>query len=87
MKYSLGVLLCIAIVLLIIDRQLRINPFLQRANGSIEGMANNGTRSRVGTRCGTDLYPCPPPLRCGNGMCISEEMTMPIEANPLPVLP
>jgi len=38
-------------------------------------------------RCGTDLPACVTPLRCGNGFCISQRTTMPIESAPLPVLP
>ena len=89
MKYALTTIAVIAVVLLILDRYFRINPYLKRMGSTItmEGMYNNGTSSQLGKRCGTDLYPCRPPLRCANGMCISEETTMPTERHPLPVLP
>jgi len=43
--------------------------------------------SQQPARCGVDLPACPSPLRCGNGVCIPQETTMPIESYPLPVYP
>lgn len=52
-------------------------------NGSLENLIN----PIPVIRCGTNLPACVSPLRCGNGFCISQETTMPIESAPLPVLP
>lgn len=89
MNYSLGVLLLIAVALLVIDRYVRIQPLLDRGLIQQEGFASNtGTRvGNDGIRCGVDLFPCPENLRCANGMCMSYDLTTPVERNPLPVRP
>jgi len=92
MDYQLGIIGLIAIVLLIMDRYVRINPILNGnriVNNDMEGFKlNTGTGSnRAGRRCGVDLPPCRSTLRCGNGMCISQNETMPVEAHPLDVRP
>lgn len=89
MKYHLGILLVIAIALLVIDRYVRIVPLLNKGILRPEGFASNtGTPvGAKGTRCGVDLFPCAENLRCANGICMSYELTMPVEMNPLPVLP
>ena len=89
MDYQLGILGFIAVALLVVDRVIRINPLLNKLKVDAEGFRmNTGTGSRrAGTRCGVDLFPCASNLRCGNGMCISQKTTMPIEAYPLPIYP
>jgi hypothetical protein len=84
MKISFSTVLYIVLGVVILAVFYRNLPVIE---SSMEGMANNGTKTLRGTRCGTDLYPCPSPNRCANGMCISEDTTMPVEAHPLPVLP
>jgi hypothetical protein len=88
MKYQLAVFVLIAFALLIIDRNVRILPYID------SGMINEGFKVNSGTvgnpkgkRCGVDLFPCADGLRCANGMCISQGETMPVELNPLPVYP
>jgi hypothetical protein len=89
MKYHLCVLLLIAVGLLALDRYVRIQPLLDRGILQQEGFkSNTGTLTRKnGVRCGVDLFPCAEHLRCANGMCMSYELTTPVEKNPLPVLP
>lgn len=89
MKYEIGVLALIALCLLVADRYLRINPMLKSSCNTCgkEGFTlNTGTKPRS-SRCGVDLFPCPNNEFCGNGQCISQNMTMPVEAHPLPVFP
>jgi len=87
MDYQLGIIGLIAVVLLIIDRYVRIESILKGNRVVTEGFKlNTGTGSKkTGRRCGVDLSPCASNLRCGNGMCISQNETMPVEANPLEV--
>ena len=89
MDYQLGILGFIAVALLVVDRVMRINPLLNKLKVGSEGFkVNTGTGSMIaGKRCGVDLFPCGGNLRCGNGMCISQKKTMPIETYPLPVYP
>jgi hypothetical protein len=68
----------IAFALLVADRYWRINPFLASEGFQISGQP---------TRCGTDLPPCPHPLRCINAFCRSSEQPQLYDRNPLPVLP
>ena len=87
MKYQLAIFVLIAFALLIIDRNVRIQPYIN--NSLHEGFkVNSGTVGNPkGKRCGVDLFSCANGLRCANGMCISQSLTMPIEPNPLPVYP
>lgn len=89
MDYQLGILGFIAVALLVVDRVIRINPLLNKLRLSSEGFkVNTGTgSSRKGKRCGLDLFPCGSNLRCANGMCISQDGTMPVESHPLYMLP
>ena len=57
--------------------------YIAPLNGPLENLINPVPV----IRCGTDLPACVTPLRCGNGFCISQGTTMPIESAPLPVLP
>lgn len=57
--------------------------YIAPVNGPLENLINPVPV----IRCGTDLPACVTPLRCGNGFCISQETTMPIESTPLPVFP
>ena len=87
MKYQLAIFVLIALILLVVDRYVRIQPYID--GGVIEGFkVNSGTVGNPkGKRCGVDLFPCADGLRCANGMCISQGLTMPVEPNPLPVYP
>lgn len=88
MKYQLGIFVLIALSLLIIDRYVRIQPYLNSGVLQEGFKVNSGTvNNPKGKRCGVDLFPCADGLRCANGMCISQDMTLPIEMNPLPVYP
>jgi hypothetical protein len=89
MKYQLAVFVLIAFALLIIDRNVRILPYINAGDNSVEGFkVNSGTVANPkGKRCGVDLFPCADGLRCANGMCISQALSMPVESNPLPVYP
>lgn len=90
MNYQLGIIALIAVSLLVIDRFVRIQPLLNRdVYQPNEGFTlNTGTgKRRQGTRCGVDIFPCPQGKRCANGMCISQDTTMPVEMNPLRIYP
>jgi hypothetical protein len=69
--------LALALGLLLVDRVMRISPFLER-----QGFQGLGGPQR----CGVTMAPCPHPLRCINGFCRSEN-TPALGVNPLPVLP
>lgn len=67
-----------AFALLVIDRHVRINPFLANEGFQVHGYP---------TRCGTDLPPCSHGKRCMNGFCRSEDIVQLYDRNPLPVVP
>jgi len=86
---DLGLLLILASALLVADRIFRLEPIL---NGFKEGLVNtgtliNGTTSRIGVRCGTDIGGCGDSGFCGNGFCIDRAPPSIREKYPLPVLP
>ena len=88
MNYQLGILGIIAIGLLIVDRYVRIQPYLDSTTIQEGFTLNTGTGRKItGKRCGVDIFPCSGSTRCGNGMCISQDTTMPVEKEPLPVFP
>jgi len=88
MNYQLGILGFIAITLLAVDRVVRIQPLLNKGIIKEAFTLNTGTGiRRAGKRCGVDIFPCASGMRCANGMCISQDMTMPVEAHPLRVYP
>lgn len=68
-----------AVLLLILDRAIRISPFLER-----QGFASGGGAPQ---RCGVDLDACPHPTRCINGYCRSQNEPPLVDRNPLPVVP
>lgn len=70
--------IAIALALLLLDRRVRISPFLER-QGFMAG--------RGGRRCGVGMPPCPGMQRCMNGFCRSQDEPELYERNPLPVLP
>lgn len=80
MKLQLTVLAAIAVVLLIVDRQLRIRPYL------IEEPFQSSVIN-TGARCGVDLPACMGNTKCGNGICIGTGLSDLVEKIPLPVLP
>lgn len=81
MKLQLTALACIAVLLLLIDRQMRIRPYLIQQEGFQSSVVNTGAR------CGLDLPACMGNTKCGNGICIGTGLTDLIEKVPLPVLP
>jgi hypothetical protein len=88
MNYQLGILAFIALALLVADRYIRIQPLLEEGLIKESFKVNTGTISNPqGKRCGVDLFPCAEGKRCANGMCISQEMTMPVDLYPMPVFP
>jgi hypothetical protein len=90
LQHQLGFLLVIATGLVIIDRYVRLQPLLGRGMGVSEGFRSgpliNGTLSRLGKRCGTDIGGCGD-NRCANGFCISQAAPALVDKYPLPVLP
>lgn len=76
--YSVLILGIIAISLIVIDRIVRINPFLVAEGFQVAGYP---------IRCGTDLPPCPHPKRCMNGFCRETGQPQLYDRNPLPVIP
>ena len=75
---AIVVIAAIAVVLLIVDRYIRINPYL-----AYEGFVVGGQPQR----CGVDLEPCPHPLKCMNSFCGTQETLQLRDRNPLPVVP
>jgi len=84
MKESIIALLFIAIVLLIADRLLRIEPYIKNIRVVSEPFQMPPLKSR---RCGVDMLSCMNTTKCGNGFCIETDPVPLIEKNPLPVLP
>ena len=74
--YCIALVAAIAIGLLLADRVLRINPLIYE-----------GFQLGQPQRCGVDLEPCPFPLRCMNGFCMSSDQPQLYDRNPLPVTP
>lgn len=80
----------VAIVLLVLDRILRIQPFLMNRVVQREGFQHQvflPAMGRRATACGVGLMPCPESTKCGNGLCISVDPVPLVEKYPLPVLP
>jgi hypothetical protein len=76
--YNALILAAIAVGLLIVDRIVRINPFLASEGFQVAGYP---------VRCGTDLPPCAHPKRCINGFCRGTGQPQLYDRNPLPVVP
>jgi hypothetical protein len=72
----------VAVALLILDRIVRVGPFLEA-----EGFTAFGTPGAQIQMCGVDHPPCRFPLRCMNGFCRSEEAAALVNPKPLPVIP
>lgn len=88
---ELGTMLAVATVLLALDRVFRLGPLLRGDVWTTEGLQTgtlmNGTTSRLGTRCGTDIGGCDEGHMCANGFCIAQAPPALREKYPLPVLP
>ena len=69
---DLLILAFVGIVLLVVDRVFRINPF-------VESFTNPDPLA-----CGVDMPPCAFPKRCANGFCISDSQPA-LPSNGLPV--
>ena len=84
---QLGLIGAFAIILLVADRYLRIEPALKYSRPSLEGFQMPvlyGGRARA---CGVGLESCPDGTKCGNGFCINTDAKLLEEKRPLPVLP
>ena len=84
---QLGFVGFFAIVLLVADRYLRIEPALKYSRASLEPFQMPvlyGGRART---CGVGLESCPDGTKCGNGFCINTDAKPLEEKRPLPVLP
>ena len=71
---DLWILALVALVLLILDRVYRINPFIERFQNPNP------------LACGVDMQPCAFGKRCMNGFCVSENIPD-LPKNGLPVYP
>lgn len=87
MKGSLIILLCIALVLVIIDRIIRIQPYITTVVVIEEPFQMPVLKNGRATACGNGLISCPEGTKCGNGLCISTDPFHLTEKYPLPVLP
>jgi hypothetical protein len=94
MKLELLILGAFAIVMLAIDRMLRIQPLLD-AHGYSPKRCPNGNKKEafqspvqvLNIPCGVAFDSCPEGSHCGNGFCVAT-MLRPLKENcPLPVLP
>ena len=87
MKMEIISLAFIAVGLLVVDRVLRIQPYLMKrglVNEPFQMPVLKGGRARA---CGVGIASCPNPTKCGNGLCISVDPQPLVEKYPLPVLP
>jgi hypothetical protein len=87
---SIGVQLAtigiIAIVLLIVDRYLRLQGGVSGAT-TLEPFQMPAVFDGRLRACGTGMQSCPEGTKCGNGLCINTDPTPLVEKRPLPVLP
>lgn len=93
MKVELLLLGAFAIVMLILDRMMRIQPLLDAeasANRCPDGRATEPFQSPVQVTnipCGVTFDSCPEGTHCGNGFCVVTTLRPFKEKCPLPVLP
>ena len=71
--YFIALILLLAIALLVADRILRIERFIDKVE-------------QAPGRCGVGFAPCEHPLRCINGICAPTETPF-LKKTDLPVLP
>ena len=85
MKGALAGLACIAVGLLVVDRVLRIQPYMDRGalNEPFQMPVITNGKARA---CGVGMLSCPDTTKCGNGLCISVDPMPLMEKYPLPVL-
>jgi hypothetical protein len=84
---QIGFMALFAIILLLADRYLRIEPSLKYSSASLESFQMPvlyGGRARA---CGVGFESCPEGTKCGNGFCINTDAKPLEEKHPLPVLP
>ena len=88
-KMQLGSIALIAVVLLIVDRYMRIQPLLnvREAPRSVEGFQMPVIFGKKARACGQEFEPCPEGTKCGNGLCINTDPKPLEEKMPIPVLP
>ena len=82
MKWAIISLLGVALILLVADRYIRIQPYIQKVQVVTEPFQQAPRESH---RCGVGLKSCT--NKCANGFCISADPVPLVEKNPLPVLP
>jgi len=90
MKRLLILVGIIAVVLLFLDRIIRLQPYLNKmkcSSGSIEGFQAPVLSKGLVRACGVGMEPCISPSKCGNGLCISTDPKPLFEKYPLPVRP
>jgi len=79
---QLGAICAIAIVLLIVDRYLRL-----QGGNALEPFQMPAVFDGRLRACGTGMQSCPEGTKCGNGLCINTDPKLLVEKRPLPVLP
>ena len=84
---QLGSIGIIAIVLLIVDRYVRLQAALNYSAPSLESFQMPAILDGRLRACGTGMQSCPAGTKCGNGLCINTDPKPLVEKLPLPVLP
>ena len=91
MKRLLILLGIIAVGLLLLDRVIRLQPYLNKMKCNsakdIEGFQAPVLSKGRARACGVGMEPCISPSKCGNGLCISTDPKPLVEKYPLPVRP
>ncbi len=96
MKTELILMLVFAVVMLALDRWVRLQPLLDgRRTWDPCPTCPNGKKLEpfaapvtvLNIPCGVDFATCPAGSTCGNGWCVSDTLNPLRENCPLPVLP
>lgn len=92
MKRLLILVGIIAVGLLLADRIIRLQPYLNKmkcnsggSSSDIEGFQAPILSKGRARACGVGMEPCASPSKCGNGLCISTNPKPLVEKYPLPV--
>ena len=94
MKTELILMLVFAIIMLGLDRWVRLNPLLRKSS-SVCPTCPNGKALEpfaapvtvLNIPCGVEFQTCPTGSTCGNGWCVADALNPLRENCPLPVLP
>jgi hypothetical protein len=84
---QLGTIGTIAIVLLIVDRYVRLQGAMNYSSPSLESFQMPVIFNGRARACGVGMKGCPTGTKCGNGLCINADPQPLEEKMPLPVLP